>query len=196
MRPCLPSTAGFTPSHCISNWGRRFFFNKIIVRVVPQLECVFSRCHWGRVSTVAVNLFVYILTAGSHCVTMWLVLSDTGEKKKKENFSRKLLSFRVFSTTFTTYFFPGVLSWRFMSVLFLQCLSSSLNISSLNRNDRLRQQRVSATLKTSVSFSHLCVRRGLVAMCYLSPFSVWNEGCISSHRLSKCLSFSPRVSSN
>lgn len=28
MRPCLPSTADITPSHCISNWGPRLFLTR------------------------------------------------------------------------------------------------------------------------------------------------------------------------
>lgn len=37
-------------------------------------------------STVAVNLFVYILTAGIHCVTMWLVVRETLVERKKNTF--------------------------------------------------------------------------------------------------------------
>lgn len=55
--------------------------------MATRLGCLLNRCHEGRIDREAVNLFVCILTAGNHGVTLRFVVRLTlGNKLKEKHF--------------------------------------------------------------------------------------------------------------
>lgn len=89
VRPCLPFTADFclmflrcfTPSHCIYNWGHGLFLTRSSCFTDPpwskgrhDSDVCSVGVSKADFSGVTVNLFVYILTAGNHSVTLRFVV--------------------------------------------------------------------------------------------------------------------------